>query len=191
MLPGFKISKSFLVITFIMTLFLGLHYSHASDPAPSAAPAATSAAPEKKELEWPKVQAEVASLKAKIHQSEEAIKKFNEDRLKAKDEKVRAEIHQSMKDEHQNLKQLVKEYEERRNYFLYRFPEKGRTAAREYQRIEVKSLEEMENQHSLEARVTKAVKTMRGKFKVEGSQQREEKKDQNKTDLSAPIIISK
>lgn len=166
-------------------VLIGFHgVSLAQDAAPAAAPVV-------KEEEWPKVQAEVAALKAKINQSEETIKKLNEDRLKTRDEEARAEIQKNIKTEYQNLKQIVKDYEERRNYFMYRFPEKGRTAAREYQRIELKSLDEIENQHSLEAKVSKAVKTMRGQFKSEALKKNQQKKDQKNSDLSAPIILSK
>lgn len=179
---GFNKFSMTLVLAVILTFLSATSY--AKEEAKPAEPAKASGE------DWTKVQAEVAALKAKIAQSEETLKKLNEDRLKAKDEQTRADLRQSMKTEHQNLKGLIKDYEERRNYFLYRFPEKGKTTAREYHRIELKSLEEIENQHTLESKVSKAVKTMRGQFKSQLPKTKE-KKDQKESDLSAPIILSK
>lgn len=153
--------------------------------------------PKKTEEEWPKVQAEVAALQAKIKQSEDTIKKLSEDKAKAPTETQKVEITKQMMTEHKALRDLAKEYEIKRNYFLYRFPERGSKEARKYQRIEVKPLEDMENQHSIESRVNQVMKTVRKQYGAdEASKQKKEssKKDSKKSeeiDLTAPLILSK
>ncbi|MFP5518940.1 MAG: hypothetical protein ACLGGX_03500 [Bdellovibrionia bacterium] len=160
-------------------------------------PAKEQAGAKVKEEEWPKVQAEVAALQAKIKQSEDAIKKLSEDKAKAPTEAQRVEISKTMIEEHKKMRELIKEYEVRRNYFLYRFPERGSKEAKRYQRIEAKPLEEIENQHTLGSKVEKTMKTVRKQYGSEEEKKAQVKKDKKKStspeevDLTAPLILSK
>ncbi len=118
---------------------------------------------EKKD-EYAEVQAKVAALEAKIRASEEIIKKLVEEKHSEKDQKKISEIIKSLVAEHKTMQKNNEEYEQAKSYLRYRFPEKGLKGEREYERIEVKSLEEIENELTLESKLKKTLGKVRKQY---------------------------
>lgn len=195
----------FITLVSLMVASILTPKSYANEAPPAEAKAEGGAEGKKEdakkgaEEEWPKVQSEVQVLQAKVRQSEELIKKLSEDKQKAPDDASKAAIAQQMVAEYKILQQSLKDYEIKRNYLIYRFPEKGRKDARKYQRIELKPLEEMENQHTLESRINNVMRKVRKQYGEEPKEQgaggkpgdSAEKKKLKDMDLTEPVILSK
>ena len=154
---------------------------------------------EKKD-ESAEVQAKVSALQAKIKASEETIDKLIEEKQKTTDQKQISEIIKNMVSEHKTMEKNVEEYEKARSYLQYRFPEKGLKGDRVYERIELKSLEEMENEMTLDAHVKKTLHKVRKQYaapdakptKNEGeSEKGKSKKAKEGPSISDPVILTK
>lgn len=107
------------------------------------------------------VQARVQGLEAKIHSSEAEIKKLIEEKQRTTDPQKLNEIIRTMLTLHKDLANNIKEYDQQRTLLKYRYPEKGQTEKREYERIDLKSIEDMENQMSLGSTLKKTLKKVR------------------------------
>lgn len=116
------------------------------------------------------VQARVQGLEAKVRASEAEIQKLIHEKQKTKDPEKVSEIIRTMLTLHKELSNQVREYDQQRNLLKYRYPEKGLTDVREYERIEVKSLEDLESQVSLSASVHRTLEKVRMQYK--GDQKR-------------------
>src|SRR5438445_4770224 len=107
------------------------------------------------------VQARVQALEAKVHSGQEELEKLIEEKQHTTDSKQVAEIVKQMLGIHKELQKNVKEYDQQRALLKYRYPEKGLTEKREYERIDVKSIEDMETQLSLTTSVSHTLKKVR------------------------------
>lgn len=149
--------------------------------------------------EWVAVQARVATLETKIRSAEEEIKKLVAEKAHNKDPKRTQEIITQMKTLHNEMKTNAVEYEQQRAVLKYRFPEKDLKGARVYERIEVKSIEDMEGQLSLGSSVKKTLKKVRVQYDAPEQRVEKEAKDvqrveeqQNKSNsLTEPVILKK
>jgi hypothetical protein len=162
-------------------------------------------AEEKKEVKtaeesYAAVAAKVQGLEAKVQSAEEELKKLIEEKQHTKDPAKLNEIVKQMLTLHKQLKENAKEYDQQRALLRYRYPEKGLTEKREYERVEVKSLEEMESQMSLSSSVKKTMKKVRTQYQtpeeVKAHDDKEAKKKANsaqpkKPDLTEPVIMKK
>lgn len=160
---------------------------------------------EKKEVKsaeesYAAVAAKVQALEAKVQSAEEELKKLIEEKQHTKDPAKLNEIVKQMLTLHKQLKENAKEYDQQRALLRYRYPEKGLTEKREYERVEVKSLEEMESQMSLSSSVKKTMKKVRTQYQtpeeVKAHDDKEAKKKANsaqpkKPDLTEPVIMKK
>lgn len=117
--------------------------------------------------EWFELQARLQVLKAKIRSKNENVKKLISEKQVTKDEKRAVAIVNDLKQEYADLQATIRDYEEQRAKLNYRFPEKGLTEGRTYQRVEVKTLDEMENEFSLEGKVKKALGLLRQQYPSE------------------------
>lgn len=148
--------------------------------------------------EWQGVQARVATLETKIHSSEEEIKKLVGEKAHTKDPKKIQEIIGQMKTLHAEMLVNAKEYEQQRALLKYRFPEKDLKGSRTYERIEVKSIEDMETQMSLGTSVKRTLKKVRTQYvapeeraRVEKAEQVRETKKDSPPSLTEPVILKK
>lgn len=162
-------------------------------------------AEEKKEVKsaeesYAAVAAKVQGLEAKVQSAEEELKKLIEEKQHTKDPAKLNEIVKQMLTLHKQLKENAKEYDQQRALLRYRYPEKGLTEKREYERVEVKSLEEMESQQSLSSSVKRTMKKVRTQYQtpeeVKAHDEKEAKKKahgaQPKTpELTEPVIMKK
>lgn len=141
------------------------------------------------------LQAKVAALQAKIKSKEETINKLIQDKNHTKNAATVKEIIAQMVTEHKEMSKMIEEYEQNRSLLRYRYPEKGYTGARTYERMEVKPLDQMENQMSVEAKLKRNLKTVRSQYKDASDKDSKKKKDQKKEaeapSLTEPIVLQK
>lgn len=153
--------------------------------------------------EWVELQGKIQALRAKIKAKEEALKKLVEEKEHVHAGAKAAEIVSSIKTEHKELKESAEEYNKLRNLLKYRFPEKGLQGEREYKRVEVQSLKEIENKYSVEGKLSGNLRRMRKQYqappddprkKKTVSHEPKQKPEESSADQSPilnPAIISK
>ncbi|WP_374077019.1 hypothetical protein [Bdellovibrio bacteriovorus] len=131
-----------------------------------AAPAATEPAKEIKTTEesFAVVQARVQGLEAKVRAGETEIQKLILEKQHTKDPEKVNEIIKQMITLHKELAGTLREYDQQRALLKYRYPEKGQVEKREYERIELKSIEDMETQMSLSSSVKRTLKKVRSQY---------------------------
>jgi hypothetical protein len=71
-----------------------------------------------------------------------------------------------MVSEHKTLQKNIEDYDQARSYLQYRFPEKGLKGERQYERIELKSLVEMESEMGLDSRIKRTLRKVRNQYKA-------------------------
>ncbi len=81
-----------------------------------------------------------------------------------KDPEKTNEIIKQMITLHKELEHNLREYDQQGALLKYRYPEKGQTEKREYERIELKSIEEMESQMSLSSSVKRTLRKVRMQY---------------------------
>ncbi|UYL10334.1 hypothetical protein B9G69_007040 [Bdellovibrio sp. SKB1291214] len=154
------------------------------------------------EESYDKVAAKVAALEAKVHSGQEEIEKLIEEKAHTKDPARINEIVKQMLTLHKELKKNVEEYDQVRGLMKYRYPEKGLATKREYERIEVKSLDDMESQMSLSSSVKRTMKKVRTQYDTpDQAKARKEaevaghaegsKKKKKEPELTEPVILKK
>lgn len=163
-------------------------------------------AEEKKEVKsaeesYAAVAAKVSALEAKVHSGEEELKKLIEEKQHTKDPTNLNEVVKQMLTIHKQLQKDAKEYDQQRALLRYRYPEKGLTEKREYERMEVKSLEDMESQMSLSSSVKRTMKKVRNQYQTpeevkahNAKEQAKKKADDQKAkspELTDPVIMKK
>lgn len=196
---------------FIPVLLVGLLAFANEDAKKEEAPAKEGekkeeAKTEKKEDGWQEVSARVQALKAKVETHEKNIQALVQEKATSHSEARLSEIVKQLVLEHKSYMEASKEYDRERAFLMYRFPEKGVKGDRKYERLEVKSLEEMESQMSLEGRVRGVLTKVRKQYPVKEESVKEgetgatktkkrkgthEDADAEEDQLSSPIIYSK
>lgn len=151
------------------------------------------------EATYAEVQAKVSGLEAKIRSAEDEIAKLIAEKQHTTNKERTSQIVTEMVKLHREMQTNVREYDQQRSLLKYRYPEKGVGGeAREYERIEVKSLDEMEDSLSLSSSVNKTLKKVRTQYEKPDapvkSEKKSSKKSQEKTEepaLTAPVILKK
>lgn len=134
------------------------------------------------------LQAKVQSLQAKIKSKEESINKLIQEKNHSKDAERVKEIIAEMVSEHKELSKMVVEYEQNRSLLRYRYPEKGYTGTRAYERMEVKPLDQMENQMSIEAKLKRNMRSVRSQYGQPADDAVKKKKSGQKKEAEAPSL---
>ncbi len=124
---------------------------------------------EKKEIKsaedsYTVVAARVQALEAKVHSGQEEIEKLIVEKQHASNPQQVNEIIRQMMTLHKELEKNTKEYDQQRSLLKYRYPEKSAAEKREYERIEVKSIEDMESQMSIGSSVNRTLKKVRMQY---------------------------
>ncbi len=166
----------------------------------AAAPAPAGPKPET----WNEIQAKVQAYETMVKAKEESIKSLMRQKATVTDGASVKALEKQIKREHNDLRDVMKQYEDARNKLIYRFPERFSKGERKYKRIEVKSVEEMEDQLSLESSMATTIKKAESKYgkkeKVnlrksqpssEGENHQLEPKESGEESLTAPVIIKK
>lgn len=160
------------------------------------AEAAAPSADQKANKELADVEKQVASLSAKIKAKTESIEKLLTEKSVASDSEKQAEIVKLVQQEHREVESLTREYNTQLGVLQYRFPERGMTLGRRYQRLNTKSIEDMEKTLGLDAHLKKSrdkVKTVYGikdkpAVKKHGTVKKEESSEET---LLQPATLSK
>lgn len=152
---------------------------------------------QKKQLsEATELQGRVQALQAKVKSKEETINKLIEEKHHIKDAERVKEIIAEMVTEHKEMSKLIEEYEQSRSLLRYRYPEKGFTGNRSYERMEVKPLDQMESQMSIEAKLKRNLRTVRSQYGEPpeaklAKKKKAQKKEAEAPSLTEPIVIQK
>lgn len=157
------------------------------------------AGPEKKSTpEWVEVMSKIQSLKAKVTAKQDAVNKLIIDKNMQNDPVKMKDIIKNLVSEHKELLKLTEEYEQQRSYFLYRFPEKSMSQERRYERIEVKPLEDIETQLTLEGKVNRTLSKVRRQYGEDAEAmarqqalKKKKKQESEKSSITEPVVISK
>lgn len=183
------------------TVLLSVSFASASDGHGEAPKEAAPKEIKSAEDSYSVVQARVAALEAKIRSSEVEIQKLILEKQHSKDPVKVNEAIQHMMTLHKEMKQNLKEYDQQRTLLKYRYPEKGQVEKREYERIEVKSLEEMETQMSLGSSVKRTLKKVRtqyeapedgpGRASLQNADGQKNAPPQGPSSLVEPVILKK
>jgi hypothetical protein len=140
------------------------------------------------------LQTRVQALQAKIKTKEENITKLIEEKNHSKDAEEIKNIIKEMVTEHKEMGKMIEEYEQNRSLLRYRYPEKGYKGVRTYERMEVKPLEQMENQMSIESKLKRNMKTVQSQFGEAAKTPKKKRAGKEETvapSLTEPIVIKK
>jgi len=151
------------------------------------------------EASYAEVQAKVSGLEAKVRSGEEEIAKLIAEKQHTSNPQRLGQIVSEMVKLHKEMQTNAREYEQQRSLLKYRYPEKGIGGEkREYERLEVKTLDEMEDSLSLSSSVNKTLKKVRTQYVKPDmpikSEKKSSKKSKEKTEepsLTAPVILKK
>ena len=121
---------------------------------------------EKKDLPpWVEIQNKLSGYESRIRQLRGNINSLiiQKSQLPKDSPKVK-EIVDEMVRQHKTLRKVVEDYDKQSAILKFRYPEKGAKANRKYEKIEVKSLEEMETELGTEGRLNRNLNTMRAQY---------------------------
>jgi hypothetical protein len=154
-------------------------------------------AQKKQASEATELQSKVQALQAKIKSKEDNIQKLIEEKNRTKDPEKVAEIIKEMVADHKEMSKMIEEYEQNRSLLRYRYPEKGFSGGRTYERMEVKPLDQMENQMSVESKLKRNLKTVRSQYGESADTKNPKKKkpgqkrETEAPSLTEPLVIQK
>jgi hypothetical protein len=188
------------MIRIILIIFFAfqVHAEEAAEPQEGAARNASVATPEQKATkELADVEKQVATLAARIKAKRDSVETLLRQKSVERDPEKLTEIVRLVQEDHRELEKLTREYNTQLGVLQYRFPERGVTLGRRYQRLDTKSLDEMEKTLGLEAHLKKSrnkVKTVYGvKDKTPTKSKTPLKKEETVTEekLLQPSTLSK
>jgi hypothetical protein len=121
-----------------------------------------------KKAPWLDTELRVQDLYARIKSKKATIGKMLEEKNQLKNEstELKALISAIVK-EHKDLRQMTEEYRKNLSILQYRFPERNAKVDRKYDRIEIKSIEEMELAVGIDGKLNRNLSRMRSQFKIE------------------------
>jgi hypothetical protein len=181
-------AKLFLLVCIGCISYKIFAQSNSETTAQAEAPAAVEPA------EWIDLQSQIQTLKAKVNAKEKLVEELLKEKNSTKDPKRSVEIFNEIKKEHKELLQTAVDYEQKRNYLKYRFPEKGSLTKHKYKRIDVRSIEELETSHSLDGRLKSVQEKLRKQYNIKPPTKAEEtKKEKEKLapSVTEPTSVTK
>lgn len=159
------------------------HGAEAKEGTEEAAPTAESSGKARVNIkEWIEVEAKLSALKSKVEAQHNIVLGLLAEKKAATDQNQAASVATRLSKAHSELQALIKDYEKQRSLLKFQYPEKGLTKERTYERIEVKSIEEMELQMTTEGRLKKAVNKMRSQYSSKGNNDEDEDQKKKKID---------
>lgn len=158
---------------------------------------------EKKEIKsaedsYSVVSSRVQALEAKVKSGKEEIEKLIEEKHHTSNPQRIAEITRQMNTLHLDVQKNSKEYEQQRSLLKYRYPEKAAADKREYERIQIKSLEDMESEMSLGNSVNRTLVRIRQQYQTPEDETAAKKRKPSKEaapskqpSIIEPVILKK
>lgn len=182
----------------ILFLLLTNWLVFAEDP-PEGKPVEAAAAPtpdQKASKELSDVEKQVASLAAKIKAKNESIESLLKQKSVERDASKLTEVVKLVQEEHREVKKLTQEYNAQLGILQYRFPERGVMLGRRYQRLNTRSLDEMEKTLGLDTHLKKSRDKVNMVYGIKQKPAVKKKKDgegksQTEESLLQPAVISK
>ena len=191
------LKKTLLIFGVITTPFLAIANEEAAAPAKEEKKIPVMRSSEET---YAVVAARVAGLEAKVKGGEAEIQRLVGEKQKAKTPEQVQEIIGLMLTQHKDLEKNLKEYDQQRALLKYRYPEKGQQDVREYERIDLKSIEQIEHQMSLGTSVQKTLNKVRmqyeppeeiSKNKASSNVEAQKKSTPQEPGLIDPVILKK
>ena len=145
--------------------------------------------PAKQSPEWLKMQNDLNSLQAKVKAKQESIRGLVNEKNRVQDPKQVKQILDTMAAEYKEMRKLTEEYEKQRTILLFRYPDKGKVGSRSYEKIQLKSLEDMDTEFGVEGRLNKGLKKMRQQYGNQDMSDIEKKKRQKEIENSQGTTI--
>ncbi len=117
---------------------------------------------------WLEIESKIQELSGKIKSKQTNISHLFEEKnhLSNKSPQVK-EIIQEIVKEHNEMRTLIEQYDKQINMLKYRFPERNAKSARKYDRIEIKSVDEMEQAIGVDSKLSRNIRKMRSQYKGE------------------------
>ena len=139
---------------------------------------------------------QVAGLAAKIKAKSDSVELLLKQKTEEKDPEKLTEIVKLVQQEHRELQSLTKEYNTQLGVLQYRFPERGMTQTRRYQRMSTRSLEDMEKSLGLESHLKKSRDKVKKVYGIEDKPVKSEATkskpiDESEDGLLKPATLSK
>jgi len=159
---------SFKKVLWIAGLLIGIQLavdlSHANEdaaPEPAKAPTTAETSP------WVSVETKIQELSAKAKNKEALIQKMIEEKRSMKDgsSELRNKITELVR-EHKDLEKMTKDLQQQVNLLKYRFPERYSRTDRKYDRLQVKTLEEMEQALGVDGKLSRNMHRFRTQYQV-------------------------
>lgn len=115
--------------------------------------------------EWVELESRISSIEARVKSKENNIVKLLQEK-KATDVKSprMKEIIKELASEHREMRQGAEELSKQRTILKYRYPERGADPNRKYKKVEVKSLQEMEEAIGVDGRLSKTLQRVRQQY---------------------------
>lgn len=117
---------------------------------------------------WVEIENKITELDAKIKAKNSNIQHLIEEKnhIDNNSPALQSTVKEIVK-EHREMRELVEEYDKNVAMLKYRFPERNAKAGRTYDRIEVKSVEDMEKAVGVDGKLNRNLRKMRSQFKSE------------------------
>lgn len=119
-------------------------------------------------MPWLAIEAKIQELAAKIESKKESINKMLEEKEKLKDNSP--ELKDKIKEiisEHKALEKMADDYSSQINLLKYRYPERHAKRDRKYDRVDVKSVEDMEQALGVDGRLNRNMSRMRTAYDIQ------------------------
>jgi hypothetical protein len=117
---------------------------------------------------WVEIENKITELDAKIKAKNSNIQHLIEEKnhIDNNSPALQSTVKEIVK-EHREMRELVEQYDKNVAMLKYRFPERNAKAGRTYDRIEVKSVEDMEKAIGVDGKLNRNLRKMRSQFKSE------------------------
>lgn len=150
---------------------------------------------------WFANEAKISELSARIRTTEEELRKLIAEKkeLPENSPAVKPLVKNILKS-HKELGKLIDEFQKNMNILKYRFPERGQKAERTYEKMELKSVDELEQAVGIDGKLSRNVNRMRSAYGTQAPTSQKDKaniQDDKKTapqksiEEEAPINLTK
>ncbi|GIL18096.1 MAG: hypothetical protein BroJett040_18470 [Oligoflexia bacterium] len=120
---------------------------------------------DKRQPEWVELQGRIGMLESKVNAKQTNINRLIEEKKKLPADSPRVpDIVKELVSEYKEYRDAVLEYEKQSALLKYRFPERGLKEERQYEVIELKTLDEMEAQLGIDGRLDRNLKRMQQQY---------------------------
>jgi hypothetical protein len=143
---------------------------------------------------WIEIEAQISSLEAKFQAKTRAIEGLIEEKnhLKPNDPQLARVVSEIGKEDRERRKIAV-DLEKQRTILHFRFPERGAAKNRKYEKVDIKSVNEIESSMGVDGRLNRSIQRMRSQYGSEESKKPKTSSPVPKksTDQEGTIILQK